>query len=341
MKAAFRITTSMIIVLFSTLIISGCATTPQAAKPAAPPPEAAAAQAAKKIIVATVNGVELNMDSLINMMNRIGPKEGSAAPESLEEHKKRALDKLVQQELAYQQAKKQGISIVVDKIDLAINNLRNNIGGEQEYADYLAKMNVTEPELRSQVDRSLSIELIYSREVLAKVAIPEEEVRAEYEKEKHLFIWQEKTSIVDVWVLKNEGKASRKKARELLKKIKAEPTQDPWKGLVLDGSFIVRDLAISKDKQKELYEAAKKLKPGQLSGVITMPNELHIIKLKEYSPERQATFDEVKDKVGLKLKVPAQRKRTREWEEELNKDAKIVLMDIPVQQEQKPEQKTP
>jgi parvulin-like peptidyl-prolyl isomerase len=175
---------------------------------------------------------------------------------------------------------------------------------------------------------------------LAKVNVPEEEVRAEYEKEKYRYILPEKISVVDVWVIKNEGKASQKKAKELLNKIKAEPNQDPYKSLVLDGSFIVRDLKIKKD-QKELYEAAKKLAPGELSGVITMPSELHIIKLEKYSPERQATYDEVKDKVGLKFKVPAQEQRMKEWEEELKKGAKIVLVDIPVQQEQTSEQKTP
>lgn len=338
MKAAIRITISMIIVLFATLITGGCAKTPPKSEPV-PPPAAEATPDLKKIVVATVNGVQLNMDSLINMMNRLGPKEGGA-PETPEEHKKRALDKLILQELAYQQAKAKGLAIGPDKIDMAIKNLKENVGGEQEYADYLAKRNATEKDLRADVERKLLIELDYSREVLAKVNIPDDVVKAEYEKEKHRFVLPEKISVIDVWVLKNEGLASYKKATELLNKIKAEPKQDPYKSLTLDGSFIVRDLKVQK-VQKELYDAAKKLKVGELSGVITMPNELHIIKLEKYSAERQATFDEVKEKVGLKFRVPAQEKRMQDWEEELKKDAKVVVMDIPVKQEPTPEQKTP
>jgi parvulin-like peptidyl-prolyl isomerase len=327
----------MFLIFFMALIITACAKHPPAAE-SVPPPAPETNNNLKKIVVAKVNGVDLNMDSLITMMNRIAPREDGGAPESLEEHKKRALDKLITQELAYQQAKAKGVTIGPDKIDMAIKNLRENIGGEQEYADYLAKQNVTESELRAEVERRLLIELDYSREVLAKVNIPDEEVRREYEKEKHRYILPEKISVIDVWVLKNEGKSSQKKAKELLNKIKAEPNQDPYKSLVLDGSFIIRDLKIQKG-QKELYEAAKKLKPGELSGVVIMPNELHVIKLEKYSPERQATFDEVKDKVGLKFTVPAQEKRTRDWEEELKKDAKIVLMDIPVQEEKQEQQK--
>lgn len=337
MKSVLRTTGSMILICFAALIITGCAKSPVAVQRASSSLPAAESKNnnLKSIIVAKVNNAELNMDGLITMMNRLGEKKNGAAPESLEEHKKRALDKLILQELAFQQAKAKGLSIGADKIDMAIDNLKENVGGEKGYADYLAKTNVTEAELRAEVERSLLIELDYSREVLAKVSIPEEEIRKEYEKEKNRYILPEKTSVIDVWVLKNEGKASQKKAQELLKKIKADAKKNPY-SLILDGSFIVRDLKIQKDKQKELYAEARKLKPGELSGVITTPNDLHIIKLVEYSPERQATFDEAKERVGVKLKVPAQEKRMDEWEQELKKDAKIEIMDTPVQEEQKP-----
>jgi parvulin-like peptidyl-prolyl isomerase len=268
------------------------------------------------------------MDALVNMMNRLAPREG-AAPESLEEHKKRSLDKLVLQELAYQQATARGLSIGADKIDMAIKNLKENVGGDKEYAEYLAKMNVTEADLRAQVERSLTIEHIYAEEVLGKVTIPEEELKQEYEKEKDRYILPEKASVIDVFILTKDGKAPKNKAKELLGKIKADTGKDPWH-LVLDGTFIIRDLDINKDREKELFEAAKKLKPNQLSGVIETPTGSHIIKLKKYSPERQPAFDEVKSKIEIKFKVPAQEKRMQEWEQELKKDAKIEIIEAGV-----------
>jgi parvulin-like peptidyl-prolyl isomerase len=335
----------MVPVFAAALFIAGCAKTLPPVEPVAPPtPPAAAAEQkeesaqdeAKKVIVAKVNDAALNMDQLIKMMNRFPPK--GEGPEALEEHKKQSLDRLILQELACQQARAQGLAIGSDKSDMAINNLKENVGGEQEYAEYLKQNDFTEEDLRRQVERSLLIELIYAKEVLEKAAIPEEEVRKEYEKEKHRYILPEKVSVIDVFILKNEGKISQKKARELLKNIKADPRQDPW-SLVLDGSFIVRNLVIDKDKEKELYNAAKKLKPQQLSGVIKTPNGLHIVKLKEYSPERQLTFEETKNKLEMKFKVAAQEKRMREWEQEMRKDAKIeLLLDKAEQNEQaKPE----
>ena len=84
--------------------------------------------------------------------------------------------------------------------------------------------------------------LIYNREVLDQVAVPEEQLKAEYEKEKDRYMKPEKVTVVDVYLLKDEGKASQKKAKELLKKIKADPNKDPWK-LVLDGTFMVRNIS--------------------------------------------------------------------------------------------------
>ncbi len=275
----------------------------------------------RKIIVATVNGAPLYMDALIKMMNRLPVITVNGAPESLEEHRKRALDKIVLQELAYQQAKSHGVSIGTDKVDMAIHNLKENLGGEKEYADYLAQQKVTEADLRVQAERSMTIELMYAKEVLAKVTVPEEEVKQEYEKVKHLYITPEKASIIDIDVLKkNDSKDSNKKAKNLLNTIKADA--DPWK-LTLDGTFIIRDISVDKNQEQELFEAAKKLKPNQLSGVLETPTGSHIIKLVKYSPERQLTLDEVKSKIELKFKVPAQEKRTREWEQELKQNAKI------------------
>ncbi len=277
----------------------------------------------RKIVVARVNGAPLYMDALINMMNRLPVITVNGAPESLEEHKKRALDKIVLQELAYQQAKSHGVSIGTDKVDMAIHNLKENLGGEKEYADYLAQQKVSEANLRVQAERSMTIELMYAKEVLAKVTVPEEEVKQEYEKVKHLYITPEKASIIDVDVLKkDDSKTSNKKAKNLLNTIKADADKDPWK-LTLDGTFIIRDISVDKNQEQELFEAAKKLKPNQLSGVLETPTGSHIIKLVKYSPERQLTLDEVKSKIELKFKVPAQEKRTREWEQELKQNAKI------------------
>jgi parvulin-like peptidyl-prolyl isomerase len=276
---------------------------------------------AKKVVAAKVNDAPITMHSVVMMMNRIGAREGM----DVEAVKKEAINRLIIQELAYQKAKAEGINIEDDKIDNSIANFIENLGGEKAFKDFLHREVLTEEEIRENARRSLMIEIVLAREVLEKTNVPEDALKEEYENLKDRLIFPEKIIVTDVYFLKADNK-SMKKAQSILKKIKADKDKDPWK-LVLDGTFIVRDMEIKKDKNKELYDAAKKLKIGQLSNIIKTPASLHIIKLKSYSPEKQATLDEIRGWLENRLKAPYQQKRQQEWEQELKKDAKIEIIE--------------
>jgi parvulin-like peptidyl-prolyl isomerase len=334
MKTVCRLACSMLLICFATVIIAGCAKTPPKAEPVMPPATEATNEP-KKIIVARVNDAVLTMDALVTMMNNL-PDLPPPASETLEERKKRALDGLVLLELAYQRATMLGLNANDSNIETGLNTFKLNLGGEEEYAAYLATHNMTDADARAEVERGLTINHIYSKEVLDQVTVPEENLKAEYEREKDRYMKPEKVIIIDVYLLKNEDKVSQKKAKELLKMIKADPKHDPWK-LVLDGTFNVKNTAVRKDRDKALYDAARKLKPQGLSGVVRdSQGFLHIIKLTEFSPERHYTYEEAKAMIIEKLNPPFIEKRTHEWEQELKKDAKITLMlDSAEKQEEK------
>ncbi len=337
MKSVFRIACTIVLVISATLVIPACSKHAPAVEQVSPTPKSAENDT-KKIIVAKVNDKELTMDELLKMMNTLPAKSPGSPPETVEEHKQRALDSLVLLELAYQRAHARGLNAGPDNIAIGLDNLKNSLGGEKEYKEFLTSQNMTEEELRSQIERRLTIERIYTEEVVNKVSIPEENLKQEFEKDKQQLKQPEKVSVIDVYLLKDEGKASQKKAQELIKKIKADPKQDPMK-LILDGTFMVRRLVVRPDKNKELYDAARKLKAQELSGVIKTPTGIHVIKLDSYSPERPLTFEEAKPLLETKLKGTVQEKLTHEWERDLKKDAKIVLLDKPVQEEKKDQQK--
>jgi parvulin-like peptidyl-prolyl isomerase len=278
-------------------------------------------EAAKKIIVAKVNGVPITMYQVIKMMNIIGPKIGA----DTETVKKEAINKLIIQELAYQKAKAMDVKVEKRSVDDAIENAIEILGGEEGFKKFLESEALTEDEYRRHLERLFAVEIVYAKDVIDKAIVPEEKLKEEYEKSKEKFLLPEKVGVIDVYFVKND-KATMKNAQKILKKIKADKDKDPWK-LVLDGTFIVRNLEIKKDKHKELYEAAKKLKIGQVSNVIKTPSSLHIIKLLEYSPERYATLDEARAYLESKLKPAEVEKRYKEWEEELKKDANIEIIE--------------
>ncbi|MEK6699971.1 MAG: peptidyl-prolyl cis-trans isomerase [Nitrospirota bacterium] len=336
MAKAFSIWCGILLVLAVSSTLPSCAKSP-APQQTAEQVQQARRDEAKKIIVARVNSMTITMDSLVRMMNRLSVKNhGSQPADYMEEVKKTALDRLILQELAYQKARALGLNAEQKNIDDAIANFKANVGGEKEYADFLVKQGLTEADLRAQAERGLTLELIFAKEVNDKITVPQEDLKSEYEKEKGKYIMPEKMKVTDVVVFfKQDDDTARRKAAALLKKIRADKKKDPW-SLVLDGTFIVRNLDVHKDKHREVYEAAKKLKPGKLSGVIKASDGLHIIKLLEYSPQRQLTFDEAKGSLEGKFRAPAQQKRLQEWGVELKKDAKIELLDAaPIEEKQK------
>lgn len=278
-------------------------------------------EAAKKIIVAKVNDVPITMYQVLKMMNIIGPKMGG----DVETIKKEAINKLIIQELAFQKAKATGVTVEKKSVDDAIENAIENTGGEEGFKKFLESEAITEDEYRKHLERLFAVEIVYARDVIDKAIIPEERMKEEYEKLKDKLVLPEKVGVIDVYFIKTD-KATMKNAENILKKIRADKDKDPWK-LILDGTFIVRNLDVKKDKLPEVYKEAKKLKIGQISKIIKTKQGLHIIKLVDYSPERPATLDETRAYLESRLKPEYVEKRFKEWEKELKKDAKIEIVE--------------
>ncbi len=283
---------------------------------------------AKKVVVAKVNGVPITMYSVVQMMNRIGRQtvqQGAPTPEEIEKVKQTAVERLIFQELAYQKAKETGLKADPQNIDNALSNLMENLGdNEDAYKKFLEDEMLTEDELKAAIEKSLVLQLIFAKEVVEKAKVSDEMIREEYNKEKSRFLLPEKMQVIDVLFI--EKKDEMKNAKRILQMIKADKDKDPW-NLVLDGTFIVRHYDIKKDRDQLLYEAAKKVKPGSLSGIIKANDGLHIIKMVKHEPERYATLDEARGYFEKKLIVEAQAKRLQEWETEMRKEAKIDILE--------------
>lgn len=292
--------------------------------------EAKMKEQAKKAVAARVNGTDISMIDVVQMMNRLsaGDEMPPSTPEGKQKLKDEAINTVVLQELAYQKAKAAGLKPEQKAIDESLNNLKTNLQTEEAYKLYLTRYQTTEDELKAAIEKSLTINLIYTKEVLDKVVVSEEDIKKSYEANKTKFFVPEKVSVVDVvFFLKPDDSKSLEKVDQMRRLIIESYNNDPWK-LVLDGTFIIQPYTPTKEKSKELYEEAKKLKVGEISGVIKTPDSLHIIKLKDYSPERYLTLDEVKKTIELGLKQEAQKKRMDEWESELKKDAKIEIFEV-------------
>jgi parvulin-like peptidyl-prolyl isomerase len=336
MNSVFRITRMPVLVFVAALAIAGCAKHPTVAAPASPAPLEEALPGDRKIIVAKVNGADITKYALINMMDRlIAINLKTSISESREATRKKALDQLIFQELAYQEAVRRGLSVEEQRVDYAMDKFITSVGHEQGYNDFLERQQLTPVEVRASIERSLLLQLIAAREVMEKVSVTDDDVLKEYEQQKDQHITPEKVTVVDVLISpKLDDQASMKKASEILAAINADKDKNP-QNLVRDDTFTVKSRDLQKEKEPALYDAARKLKQGELSGVIKTGDGTHIMQLTQYTPAKQTPFEEVKGPLKETLRAMAQIKRFQEWEQELKKDAKIELLDTPEQKMQK------
>jgi parvulin-like peptidyl-prolyl isomerase len=287
-------------------------------------------------VVARVNGVEIMQTALkAKMMRMLATRiQGDTSSESRqgEALRRDALNKLIIQELAYQRAKAEGIAISKDELDNAIDEIKADVGGEEKYRETLEKGQRTEDDLRRDLERNLTIKHIFEKEVSGRIVISEEDMKKEYAQIKEEFSKPEKVVVYDmVLFLALDDSHAVQAAEGILKKIKDDPQKDLM-NIVSDGTFLVREVELNKNRDKGLYAEALKLKEGEVSAVIRTADSFHIIKLKKYSPEKTADFAQVKGFIERRLRAQAQQKRMAEWEAEMKKDAKIELMDEQVKE---------
>lgn len=293
---------------------------------------------AKKIVVAKVNGADITMYSFVGMMNRLASRYfrpgHDITPEMTEKVKKEAIELLVFQELAIQEAIKQGIEVKPEEIDKMIEGLKTRAGSEDAYRQSLERIGLTEAELRKEIERGKRYETIVGREIYSKVEVDEKLIREVYEKEKDRLVMPEAYVAEDVFFLSGkDDEATRKKADEILKDIKKNEN-DTGK-LTQDGSFIVRNLNVTPAEHPAIHKAMEGMKVGDVSGIIKDNDGLHIIKVKKKEPSRKFTFEESKGILEQRLRAPQQDKLRAEWEEKLRKDAKIEVLLDEVEKEMK------
>ena len=326
MRSIFR--SHIILMVFTVAaLFTGCAQGRLSAGPVPPAPPLASTPEDMKIIVAKVNGAEITRYALIEIMNRMSAiNEHNSISESREATRARALERLIFDELAFQEARRRGLRLGEGALDRAMGTIRAQLGDEEAYKNFLSQRGLSEEGLRIQVERVLLLQLIVDQEVVKKTSISDEAVRKEYERQKDRLIAPGKVTVDDVVLFLNrDDAASMAKAKEILAKINADKDKDPA-NLAVDGTFIVRRIDLDREKEPMLYDAARKLKEGELSGVVKTGDSLHIIRLMEYWPEKQRPYEEVKDPLEAKLKAAAQKKRRQAWERDLRKGARIEIM---------------
>lgn len=286
---------------------------PAAAKAVNSGADASALQVTGKTVV-KVNGAELTDRDLLREMFALFPyaKQHGGFPKKEEpEIRQGAMQMIIFEELVYQEALRQKMTIAPARITREENNFKRQFNSQAEFNQYLATdQDGSEAKLRRMIKRSLLIDAMLKQEVDAKAVVTLAEARGYYEKNPKAFERGETFALQTISIIPPaQASASvvadaRKRAEGILQQAKATKSYEQF-GLLAEKAseddFRVnmgdRKVVKSDKLPPEVVAVAQKMQPGEVSGLIPLGTAWTILRVNAHTPAGKATFAEIKAKL--------------------------------------------
>lgn len=300
--------------------------------------------------VVRVNGSVLTDRDLLFEMYAIFPyaKQHNGFPKAMEADIQRGAMKMIEfEELVYQEALRQKMTIAPERVAKAEKQLRGQFQTEREYQEFLqVEDKGSRQVLRTKIKRSLLIEDLVKAEVIDKSRVTLAEVRAFYRKYPEQFKQPETYSLQTITMMPpvrpsrqnpnpppptaEQLKQMKARAEDALRQAQATKNYEEFGTLAEKISEDDYRVMMGDHKSKtaaelppEIVKAASALQPGQISGLIQAEDAYTIIRLNSHDPARMQKFDEIYK--GLRTQMESRKKQQlqHELDARLRKNAKI------------------
>jgi peptidyl-prolyl cis-trans isomerase C len=296
-------------------------------------------------VVATVNGERITgqqLDEQITAAKEYYKQQGmdlegeDAAP-MVEMLKSQLLESMINQELMFQEAQKQGIAPDQKEIDNQIKGLKDKYKTEAEFKRFLAANGISEPKLKDLVEKQyLVTELQKKVTADVKQATPEEALKyyqdnkeqyaspAQYKVRHILFSTMDKPG--GQAKVEADAKAAALSALSQISQGKdfaalaKEKSEDP--GSAAEGGLYTFKKG---DAVKEFEDAALALNPGEYTSTpVKTDFGYHIIKLENVIPASTTPFEAVKAQITAQLTDKAKQEKFTKYMTEVAGKSEIV-----------------
>lgn len=290
-------------------------------------------------VAATVDG---DVVTLSDLVDRIGPEwarvealpAGAERDRERKELLRRAFDVLVAEKLLSQQAKALQLEVTDAQVDAALADImsRNHLD-EAGFARALAEQGLDRSSFRDQVRRELETYQVVNQKVRGRVRISDEDVRNYYQTHPQEFGGEDEVRVRHIFLPLREGasKEEEEKARALGQRVLerlaagedfAKVAKAVSKGpSAADGGELgwIRRGSI----QKALEEAAFRLKPGEVSGLVRAGPGFHVVEVEERRVGGGRSLEEVTEEIRMRLYEEQVGTYRQQYIEELKRGAAI------------------
>lgn len=290
-------------------------------------------------VAATVNGEVVLLSDLVERagadwarVERLDP--GKERDEARRAALRRAFDAVVADRLLSEQAKALQVEVTEAQIDAAVGDIKaRNRFDDAQLAQALAEQGLSRAEFRAQIRRELETYQVLQYKVRGRVKLGDEDVRNYYQTHPQEFGGEPEAHVRHIFLPLPEGasKADEQKVRaqgekvlarlaagEDFAKVAREVSKGPSAAEGGDLGWLRRGTI-----QKQLDDAAFKLEPGHVSGLVRAGPGLHVLKVEEKRIGGGRSFEEVAEEIRVRLYEEQVGTYRQQYLEELRKDALV------------------
>ena len=295
-----------------------------------------------RVIVARVNGEPVYKDELtpfteqeLKKFKKYGMTR-KQSPKVMKHMEKRALEKLIAQELLVQESRNIKVDDIEKKVDEGVKRVKIKYKTEENFKSYLESNNLTEESMRENIRKGIYIEAYLEEKGIRNPVIPEEEIKSYYEETKENYRRDEyiKASHILIKADENASQEEKDAARGKAEKIRTE--------IIGGKDFAAMAREFSEDGRAanggdlnyikrgfmppEFDSVAFALKKDDVSDVVQTKYGFHIIKVFDKKPAGISPYEEVRSFIEKYLQKELSSKKMASHMEELKSKAKIEVL---------------
>ena len=275
--------------------------------------------------IAVING-KVIMLSELNKLYSSMPSEYKATVT-----KKNLLSQLIESEVLYQEAQKDGVTVNKEEAENYILLAKTSSGlTEEQFAEKLKEQQTTEEELKQQYAKQLTIKAFLNKNLIEKVLISDSEIKKYYSDNKEQFKVGEQVTVRHILIGDKDLSLEQQeeKAKSLLPKITKDNFCDFVKEYSTDTASIEKCGEYTFTKDDPLAQEFKDFSFKQSSGKIgTVKTDfgVHIILTIKKIPSKTIPLKEAAEKIRETLKLQKAKDGYKQFYEELAQKSNIEI----------------
>ena len=265
----------------------------------------------------------------------------SGKPVDKEALKKDIIKNMLEQKLIITMAKDESVTIseeaVADKTTEFVNQLRGRFGTEAEFEDALLKEGMSYTDFRMKIDAQVRDNLAFTKvkqkkqqEFISKAAVTTDELQNYYESNKADFKVNDEMNLSQILISKSQSdpKQALKTAADITAKIAAVGFDKAMAeaGAMPGVKAAKLDWTDTSVLSKDIKNALKGLKKGGVTKPIETEDGFLILKITDIKGGKLQNFDDVREKVRVKIIEEKVEKMWNDWMSKVKKDAFIKYM---------------